>query len=123
MSRVVKPMKLPAVTGYLIAGLLIGPFALGALGVDGLGFTSFAAVEVMKPISDVALGFIAFAIGNEFRLSQLKAIGRQAAVIAVVQALGATLLVDLGLLFLHLLMPDKISVADCITLEIGRAHV
>ena len=42
LSRFVKPLKLPAVTGYLIAGLLIGPFALGALGVDGLGFTSFA---------------------------------------------------------------------------------
>ena len=116
MSRVVKPLKLPAVTGYLIAGLLIGPFCLGRLGVSGVGFTGFDQVSVLKPISDVALGFIAFAIGNEFRVKQLKAIGRQAAVIAVVQALGATLLVDLGLLFLHLLMPDKISVADCITL-------
>ena len=116
MSRVVKPLKLPAVTGYLIAGLLIGPFVLGRVGIDGIGFTGFDKVSVLKPISDVALGFIAFAIGNEFRVKQLKAIGRQAAVIAVVQALGATLLVDLGLLFLHLLMPDKISVADCITL-------
>ena len=116
MSRVVKPLKLPAVTGYLIAGLLIGPFALGALGVDGLGFTSFASVEVMKPISDVALGFIAFAIGNEFRVSQLKSIGRQAAVIAVIQAISATLLVDVGLLILHFIMPDKITVSTAITL-------
>ena len=116
MSRVVKPLKLPAVTGYLIAGLLIGPFALGALGVDGIGFTSFEKVSVLKPISDVALGFIAFAIGNEFRLKQLKAIGRQATIVAVFQALSATVLVDLGLLLLHLLMPDKINVADCITL-------
>ena len=116
MSRVVKPLKLPAVTGYLIAGLLIGPFALGALGVAGVGFTGFDKVSALKPISDVALGFIAFAIGNEFRLRQLKAIGRQAAIISVFQALAATLLVDVGLLLLHLLLPDKISTADCITL-------
>ena len=116
LSRVVKPLKLPAVTGYLIAGLLIGPFVLGRLGVEGIGFTSFNEVSVLKPISDVALGFIAFAIGNEFRLKQLKIIGRQATIVAVFQALSATILVDLGLLGLHLLMPDKINVADCITL-------
>ena len=116
MSRVVKPLKLPAVTGYLIGGLLIGPFVLGALGIDGIGFTGFEKVSALKPISDVALGFIAFAIGNEFRVKQLKTIGRQACIIAVFQALAATLLVDLGLLGLHLLMPDKINVADCITL-------
>ena len=116
MSRVVKPLKLPAVTGYLVAGLLIGPFALGAVGIDGLGFTSFSQVDALKPISEVALGFIAFAIGNEFRLKQLKAIGRQAAVIAVLQALSATILVDVALLILHLLMPDKVTVPVAITL-------
>ena len=116
MSRVVKPLKLPAVTGYLVAGLLVGPFVLGKLGVDGIGFTSFDKVGALNPISDVALGFIAFAIGNEFRLKQLKTIGKQATIVAVFQALAATLLVDLGMLGLHLLMPDKINVADCITL-------
>ena len=116
MSRVVKPLKLPAVTGYLIAGLLIGPFVLGRLGVDGLGFTSFNAVEAMKPISEVALGFIAFNIGNEFRLSQLRIIGKQATVVAIVQALSATVLVDACLLGLHFLMPDKITVPVAITL-------
>ncbi|MGM9651520.1 MAG: cation:proton antiporter [Faecousia sp.] len=116
MSRVVKPLKLPAVTGYLIAGLLIGPFVLGRLGVDGLGFTSLKAVEAMKPISEVALGFIAFNIGNEFRLSQLRIIGKQATVVAIVQALSATVLVDACLLGLHFLMPDKITVPVAITL-------
>lgn len=116
MSRVVKPLKLPAVTGYLVAGVLIGPFVLGLLGVPGLGFCSSADVEKLKPVSDVALGFIAFAIGNEFRLSQLKAIGKQASVIAVVQALSATVLVDLALLGLHLLMPDKVTLPVALTL-------
>lgn len=116
MSRVVKPLKLPAVTGYLIAGLLIGPFVLGALGMDGLGFTSLKKVEGLKIISEVALGFIAFDIGNEFRLSQLKAIGKKATVIAVIQALSATVLVDGSILILHLLMPDKITVPVALTL-------
>ena len=116
MSRVVKPLKLPAVTGYLIAGLLIGPFVLGALGMDGLGFTSLKKVEGLKMISEVALGFIAFDIGNEFRLSQLKAIGKKATVIAVIQALSATVLVDVSILILHLLMPDKITVPVALTL-------
>lgn len=116
MSRVVKPLKLPAVTGYLIAGLLIGPFILGAVGVDGLGFTSLKKVEGLKVISEVALGFIAFDIGNEFRLSQLKAIGKKATVIAVIQALAATVLVDGSILILHLLMPDKITVPVALTL-------
>lgn len=116
LSRVVKLVKLPAVTGYLIAGLLIGPFVLGRLQIPGLGFTSFGEVERLKPISEVALGFIAFAIGNEFRVSQLRVIGRQATVIAVIQALAATVLVDLSLLLLHLLMPEKVSVPAAITL-------
>lgn len=117
MSRVVKPLKLPAVSGYLIAGLLIGPFVLGKLiGVEGIGFTTLDTVEKLKPISEVALGFIAFAIGNEFRLTQLKAIGRQATVVAVFQALSATVLVDLVLFILHLLMPDKITLPVVFTL-------
>lgn len=52
--------------------------ALGALGIPGVGFKSFEFVEDMGLISDVALGFIAFAIGNEFRLEEIKHIGKQA---------------------------------------------
>lgn len=116
MSRVVKLVKLPAVTGYLVAGLLIGPFVLGRIGVPGLGFRTLDEVEHLKPFSEVALGFIAFAIGNEFRLSQLRVIGKKATVIAVFQALSATVLVDVSLLILHLIVPDKISVPTAITL-------
>ena len=66
MSRVAKPLKLPAVTGYLVAGILVGPYCLGRLGIEGLGFTTNSAVTALGLISDVALGFIAFSIGNEF---------------------------------------------------------
>ena len=116
MTRVVKPLKLPDVTAYLISGVLIGPYCLGALGIKGLGFTSMEAVDALTLVSDVALGFIAFSIGNEFRVKDLKQIGRQAFIIGIFQALTATLLVDLALVGLHFAMPDKLSVAQAITL-------
>ncbi|MBE7024179.1 MAG: sodium:proton antiporter, partial [Ruminococcaceae bacterium] len=116
MTRAFKPFKLPSVTAYLIAGVLIGPYCLGALGVEGLGFKSHDAVEALALVSDVALGFIAFSIGNEFRMSDLKKTGKQAFVIGVFQALVATLFVDLALFGLHLVMPDKLTVPQVITL-------
>ena len=64
LSRLAKLVKLPAVTAYLVAGILIGPYVLGSFGVKGLGFVSMPDIERYKIISDVALGFIAFSIGN-----------------------------------------------------------
>lgn len=116
MTRVMKPLKLPSVTAYLIAGVLIGPYCLGALNIDGIGFTSADAVSKLSLVSEVALGFIAFSIGNEFRLEDLKHTGRQAAVIGVVQALVAALLVDVVLVVLHFIIPDKLTLAQAITL-------
>lgn len=109
-------LNLPDVTSYLIAGLLVGPLCLGALSLPGVGFRSFEFVEEMGLISDVALGFIAFSIGSEFRLESLKKIGRQATVIAIVQALCATVLVDAVLLLLHLILGDKLPLSTCILL-------
>ena len=116
MTRIFKPIKLSAVTAYLIAGVLIGPYCLGALGVDGLGFTSHEVVEGLGIISDVALGFIAFSIGSEFRMEDLKKIGKQAFVIGIFQALAAALLVDAVLIGLSFLLGDKLSIAQAITL-------
>lgn len=116
MTRVVKPLKLPAVTAYLVAGVLVGPYFLGKLGIPGIGFTSYENVEEFGLISDVALGFIAFAIGNEFRLSQLKQTGKQATIVGIVQALVATLFVDVALIVLHLFLGDKLPVSTAITL-------
>ena len=117
LTRFTKRFNLPDVTSYLIAGLLIGPLALGALGVPGLGFRSFEFVEEMGLICDAALGFIAFSIGNEFRLEELKHIGKQATVIAIFQALTATVFVDLGLLALHLIVGSEVlPVSTCIIL-------
>ena len=116
MTRVFKPLKLPSVTAYLIAGVLIGPYCIGALGVSGLGFSSMEAVETLGIVSEVALGFIAFSIGNEFRLEDLKKTGKQALVIGIVQALVATLFVDVALYGMHLLMPNVLTAAQAITL-------
>ena len=116
MTRVFKPLKLPAVTAYLIAGILIGPYCVGQLGIEGLGFNSHDAVNALALVSDVALGFIAFSIGNEFRVSDLKKTGKQACVIGIFQALIATLFVDIALFVIYLILPGKISVPQILTL-------
>ena len=116
MTRLFKPFKLPDVTAYLIAGVLIGPYCIGALGIGGLGFESMEAVHALGLMADVALGFIAFSIGSEFRLEELKKTGKQAFVIGIVQALFATLFVDLALFAVHMAMPDKLSVPQLIVL-------
>ena len=116
LSRGAKLLKLPAVTAYLVAGILVGPYLLGAFGVSGLGFVSLGDVESYSVICDVALGFIAFSIGNEFRLSQLKTIGKQATVIGIFQAVVTTLLVDAFLIGLHLLIPHVLSLPAAIVL-------
>ena len=116
LSRLTSKFNLPDVTSYLVAGLLVGPLCLGNFGVPGLGLTSFEAVEELGLLNDVALGFIAFSIGSEFRVSSLRKIGRQATVVAILQALTATLFVDVALLLLHLVLGDKLPVSTCIIL-------
>ncbi len=115
LSRLVKLVKLPAVTAYLIAGVLIGPFVLGAFNIKGIGITT-EQLEGFGIISDVALGFIAFSMGNEFRLAQLKKIGKQATIIGIFQAIFTTIIVDAALILLHLAMPDKLTLPSAIVL-------
>lgn len=116
MTRLFKPLKLPSVTAYLIAGVLIGPYCLGAVGIEGIGFTTMEHVANLSLIAEVALGFIAFSIGNEFRVNELKQTGKQAVIIGIFQALVATLFVDIALYVVHLVMPDKLTVSQLLTL-------
>ena len=116
MSRLAKLLKLPAVTAYLIAGLLLGPYCIGALHFFELGFNTPEEVANLDIISQVALGFIAFTIGNEFRLEQLKHMGRQAITVGIAQAVITTLLVDAALVLLHFIDPALISISSAITL-------
>ncbi len=128
-SRLAKVLHLPAVTAYLFAGIIIGPYVLGQLsaliGVDGLGFTSVSNgnggftskyLEKFGILKEAALGFIAFSIGNEFRLSQLKKIGKQATIVGIFQAVVTTVLVDIALIALHFAMPNVLPLEAAIIL-------
>ena len=116
LSRLTKHFNLPAVTAYLVAGLILGPFCIGALKIPGIGFHSLEEVEGMSILTQTALGFIAFSMGNEFRLSQLKHMGSKAIVIGIVQAVVTTVLVDIVLICLHLMFPHMLSLPAAITL-------
>ena len=116
LSRLAKVLKLPAVTAYLVAGILVGPYCLGLIGVPGLGFNTIENVESFSILCDIALGFIAFSIGNEFRLSELKHIGKQATIIGILQAVVTTVLVDAVLIGMHFLMPNVLSLPAAIVL-------
>ena len=116
LSRLAKVMRLPAVTAYLVAGILVGPFLLGRVSIFGthLGFVE-EDLAAFKIISEVALGFIAFSIGNEFRLSDLKKNGTKATVIGIFQAVVATVLVD-AVLIVVALTTNIISIEAAIVL-------
>lgn len=116
LSRVTKKLDLPAVTAYLVAGIIVGPYLLGSLGVPGIGFTSMENVHDFSIVCDTALGFIAFSIGNEFRLRQLKAIGRQATIVGILQAVVTTLVVDAALIALHFAIPHVLTIEAAIIL-------
>lgn len=125
LSRLVKLLNLPAVTAYLIAGVLIGPYCLGALGnyltslgndFSWLGFVDSHSVESFSIISKVALGFIAFSIGNEFRITDLKQIGKKATIIGILQAVFTTIVVDAALIGLHFIIPEKFPLPAAIIL-------
>ncbi len=115
LSRLAKKVSLPAVTAYLVAGVLIGPFCLGAFNIDGVGITS-NQLKSFGIISELALGFIAFSMGNEFRISQLKKIGAKATAVGIGQAIFTTIVVDIFLIVFHLIMPDVLSLPAAITL-------
>ena len=117
LTRLFTRLKLPDVTAYLVAGVLVGPYALGRLGIPGLGFVTSGEVDQLRFLSDIALGFIAFAIGSEFRVSSLKRIGRQAMVVGVVQAVFTTLLVCVFLFILHLFLGEKLPTPMVLTLS------
>lgn len=111
-TRLMKLIGLPNVTGYLIVGLIIGPHALGLIGEDVLP----SAGGGLQIISTVALGFIGFSIGVEFKFSHIKEIGKSAITITFFQALAATLCVDLGLIALSFALPSVMTLYEALIL-------
>ena len=124
MTRALKRLHLPDVTAYLIAGVLIGTYCIGRFVIGGFSFgfnDGVAPVGSFTIISDIALGFIAFDIGNEFRVKDLKKTGKQATVIGIFQAVVATLVVDAVLVGVHFLLiaatgVDYLPLPACILL-------
>ena len=110
MTRVFKLLKFkfPDVTAFLIAGVCVGPYVLGALNIPLPAFRSMRELESVAILSKIALGFIAFDIGNEFRLAQLKQMGKSATVIGIFQAVIATIFTDIALIALYYFIGDKI---------------
>ncbi len=115
MTRIFKKWNLPDVTAFLISGVLIGPFVLGRIG-GSLGLNSYEEVAKYDLVNEVAMGFIAFSIGSEFRLSDLKKTGKQCLVIGIIQSVLATVFVDITLYLFHLARPDLLDVPSVITL-------
>lgn len=116
MTRILRKWNMPVVTSYLIAGLLLGPFFIGRLGIPGLGFNTYEQVESFSLVTDLALGFIALSTGNEFRISQLKKIGKQATIVGILQAVITTIVVDIALVIFHFIRPDVLSIPGAISL-------
>lgn len=93
MSKLMKLINFPNVTGFLITGILIGPFVLGWINQEG--FTS--AINKVNWVTEIALGFIAFTIGGSFKLSALKKVGKRATIISITEALGGAVIVIIAL--------------------------
>lgn len=115
-SRLSKKIGLPAVTAYLIAGIVLGPFVLGRIGIKGLGFTSESYIQQFDILSNLALGFIAFTIGNEFRVKDLEKMGKQAITVGILQAVITTIVVDIVLIAMHFVFPSLITLQSAIVL-------
>ncbi|MGF7142684.1 Kef-type K+ transport system membrane component KefB [Anaerotaenia torta] len=89
-GKIIKQIKMPNVTGYLIMGLLVGPYCLKIIPSD--------MIETFSIIPEIALGFIAFSIGAEFKLSYLKKVGKSPVIIAFLEAIMAVVFVDIILI-------------------------
>ena len=116
LTRVASRFHLPDVTAYLVAGVLVGPYCLGLLGVPGLGFLSTEQVAQLDFIPTTALGFIAFTIGSEFKLDDLKHTGRKILIIGVMEGVITSLVVDIVLLIAQRFLGGTISAAGAITM-------
>lgn len=97
LSKLMKLIHFPNVTGFLIGGIIIGPWLFGSLIQSREAMSDI--VDNLGWISEIALGFIAFTIGGSFKLSALKKVGKRATVISVAEALGGSIVV-IGVLFL-----------------------
>ena len=98
ITRITKKLRLPNVTGYILSGVLIGPYVLDLIPGE--------IVEHMEFVTDVALAFIAFGVGRYFKLSTLRASGSKIVILTLFESLAAAVLVTASMaLIFHLPMP------------------
>lgn len=120
-TRLMRIIKLPNVTGYIITGIIMGPFLFGAI-FNGFSFENikdgiiYGFVKNVGWVSTVALGFIAFSIGTSFKATTIKALGKRVIVITILEAFGASLLVIAALLAAHFIFPQYVSLQLALTL-------
>ena len=120
-TRLMKVLKLPNVTGYIITGIIMGPFVFGVLfnnfTYEGIKESViFNYVNRLSWVSQVALGFIAFSIGTSFKTSVLKSVGKRVIIITILEALAASIFVLIALLVAHFIMPDRVPLSLVLTL-------
>lgn len=113
-TRIVKQVKLPNVTGYLIIGLLVAVLCIVIDTLTGTKTLTDSLNALNGFVSDVALGFIALSIGEEFKLAKLKQYGMKIISITLLQAFGAVILVDVGLVIFCLLTNQSLAIAICL---------
>lgn len=121
-TRLVRILKLPNVTGYIVTGIIMGPFVFGLLfnnfTYDGIKEAIiYTHVDRINWVSTVALGFIAFSIGTSFKRATIRALGKRVIIITILEALGASLLVIIALLIAHFIRSDLISWQLVLTLS------
>ena len=120
-TRLMKVVKMPNVTGYIITGILMGPFVFGLL-FNHFSFSDIKAsvintyVSQIGWISTVALGFIAFSIGSSFKVYTLRKIGKKVIVITVLESLFASICVILATLVLHFIIPNIVTIETVLVL-------
>ena len=120
-TRLMRIIKLPNVTGYIVTGIIMGPFVFGLLfnnfTFDGIkeGIV-YGYVDKISWVSSVALGFIAFSIGTSFKRATIKALGKRVIIITALEALGGSLLVIIALVVAHLIFPQYVSWQIVLTL-------
>ena len=120
-TRLMKVLHLPNVTGYIVTGIIMGPFVFGVLfnhfTYDGIKESViYTYVNRLSWVSQIALGFIAFSIGTSFRTNVLKAVGKRVIVITILEALAASIFVIIATLVLHFIIPDRVPLSLVLTL-------
>lgn len=116
-SRLMKFLRLPNVTGYLISGIIFGPYVLGQyIGGWTSDINSQTSIQAISWISDIALGFIAFTIGCSFKASSLKAVGKRVVIITIFEALGGAIVTIGGLFIAYIFLKDSLPISIILTL-------